>query len=236
MDGVVAGVETFFATIDWSNVAATLANTVDRFFARLSELVATIDWEQLGKDLVSFIRNTLANMDTYKIGVAIHDLVTGLIDAACAFFESDDWTSIMNDLQSFLAGLNWGDILWRVTRLKLDWWWAKVKAQLAFFGLRINDNGGVYNADPGSEPTGAAFATGGIVTGPTHALIGEGQYEEAVIPLGNSPQMRNMIAQLANAVSGTQSGASVQVFIGNEEFNDYICNVQRKNSLQTNGG
>lgn len=44
------------------------------------------------------------------------------------------------------------------------------------------------------------MATGGVVTKPTFALIGEGKYNEAVLPLGNSPQMRNLKNDIANAV------------------------------------
>lgn len=44
------------------------------------------------------------------------------------------------------------------------------------------------------------MAAGGIVTRPTMALIGEGRYDEAVLPLGNSPQMRNLKDDIVNAV------------------------------------
>lgn len=56
------------------------------------------------------------------------------------------------------------------------------------------------------------MATGGVVRGPTHALIGEGQYSEAVIPLGNSPELQEMIDKIANAVSATpRNGNNAQV-------------------------
>ena len=45
-----------------------------------------------------------------------------------------------------------------------------------------------------------AMATGGVVTGPTVALVGEGRYPEAVVPLGDSPQFGAMKADIANAV------------------------------------
>lgn len=48
------------------------------------------------------------------------------------------------------------------------------------------------------------FAQGGVVTGPTNALIGEGHYDEAVIPLGNSPQMNEFANQIANKVNTTE--------------------------------
>ena len=60
-----------------------------------------------------------------------------------------------------------------------------------------------------------AMATGGVVSGPTVALVGEGQYPEAVVPLGDSPQFGEMKADIANAVvqamrigSGTSSSSS----------------------------
>ncbi|MDR0286705.1 MAG: hypothetical protein LBI03_03215 [Clostridiales bacterium] len=46
-----------------------------------------------------------------------------------------------------------------------------------------------------------SFAEGGIVTAPTFGLIGEGRYHEAVIPLGGSPQMRELVANVADAAS-----------------------------------
>ena len=45
-----------------------------------------------------------------------------------------------------------------------------------------------------------AMASGGIITSPTYALVGEGRYPEAVIPLGDSPQFTEMKAEIARAV------------------------------------
>ena len=44
------------------------------------------------------------------------------------------------------------------------------------------------------------MATGGVVSSPTVAMVGEGRYPEAVVPLGDSPQFANMKADIANAV------------------------------------
>lgn len=48
------------------------------------------------------------------------------------------------------------------------------------------------------------MATGGVVTGPTQALIGEGAYDEAVIPLGNSPQMKQFADSVADRVNSEE--------------------------------
>lgn len=45
-----------------------------------------------------------------------------------------------------------------------------------------------------------AMATGGVVSKPTMALVGEGRYPEAVVPLGDSPQFASMKTDIANAV------------------------------------
>lgn len=84
-----------------------------------------------------------------------------------------------------------------------------------------------------------AMATGGVVTSPTYALIGEGRYDEAVIPLGNSPQMRELVDEIADAVDRGPSDdtpVQVQVFIGNEQVADYMHRASRRRDLQTNGG
>lgn len=44
------------------------------------------------------------------------------------------------------------------------------------------------------------MATGGVVDQPTVAMIGEGRYNEAVVPLGNSPQFAEMKEDIASAV------------------------------------
>jgi hypothetical protein len=45
-----------------------------------------------------------------------------------------------------------------------------------------------------------AMATGGVVSAPTVALVGEGRYPEAVVPLGDSPQFSSMKSDIASAV------------------------------------
>lgn len=71
------------------------------------------------------------------------------------------------------------------------------------------------------------MAKGGVVDSPTMAMIGEGQYDEAVVPLGNSPQMQDLVQQIADAVNKPDDGKTpqqpveVRVYIGDEEFDAY---------------
>ena len=52
------------------------------------------------------------------------------------------------------------------------------------------------------------LATGGVVSKPTFAMIGEGKYNEAVVPLGNSPQFTSMKESIADSVINKQKNTS----------------------------
>lgn len=78
------------------------------------------------------------------------------------------------------------------------------------------------------------MATGGVVRGPTQALIGEGRYSEAVIPLGNSPELEEMIDKIATAVSATSRADSantppveVHVYVDGREITTAQNRVNR---------
>lgn len=67
------------------------------------------------------------------------------------------------------------------------------------------------------------LATGGVITSPTQALIGEGLYDEAVIPLGNSPQLEQMLSRFADVVAAQPGGGEtvVKVYIGEREWDAF---------------
>ena len=82
------------------------------------------------------------------------------------------------------------------------------------------------------------LASGGVVTSPTMAMIGEGKHDEAVIPLGNSPQMKDLVNQIAEATrsKGSNEPIQVNVYIGNEQVAEYTHRAEKRRQLQTNGG
>lgn len=86
-----------------------------------------------------------------------------------------------------------------------------------------------------SWPRFPAMARGGVVTSPTMALIGEGGRDEAVIPLDNSPQMTQLVQQIADAVRDIPRGGGfgssnqpieVRVFLDSRE----ITSAQNRNN------
>lgn len=69
----------------------------------------------------------------------------------------------------------------------------------------------VLGGSSGSTYKIAGAATGGIVTRSTILNVGEGTYDEAIIPLDNSPQMKRLVQEIANAVGGGGGGGLTEV-------------------------
>ena len=101
-------------------------------------------------------------------------------------------------------------------------WWQKAIAIIAAGGIAAMAVLGVVMAATASGNAAAqssmndnlgieaAMATGGVVAAPTIALLGEGHYPEAVVPLGQSPQFTSMkqgIAEEVVSLMGTRNNA-----------------------------
>lgn len=90
-------------------------------------------------------------------------------------------------------------------------WWQKAIAIIAAAGAAALVVGAIVmtatssaksqaDSTMSSTPNIPAMARGGVVSSPTVALIGEGRYREAVVPLGNSPQFKTMKDDIASEV------------------------------------
>lgn len=73
------------------------------------------------------------------------------------------------------------------------------------------------------------MATGGVVTQPTQALIGEGTYDEAVIPLGNSPQMKQFADSVASRVN---NGEQIKLL---QDQNELLRQILQKTGVYLDG-
>lgn len=90
---------------------------------------------------------------------------------------------------------------------------------------------------PDRPPKFPHFAKGGVVTGPTVGLIGEGKYDEAVIPLGDSPQMNEMIQKIVDALhdSPDSAGGGDAVFNITVELDGDVIYKKMKRIEQSKG-
>lgn len=89
--------------------------------------------------------------------------------------------SMINGINAVIRGMN-------NIRFDAPWWVPGIGGKS--FGINIPTMGNI-----------PYLANGGVTTGPTLAMTGEGRYNEAVIPLGQSPQFANMKQDIADAVA-----------------------------------
>ena len=81
---------------------------------------------------------------------------------------------------------------------------------------------------PNKLPKIPHLATGGVVINPTLAVLGEGRYDEAVVPLDNSPQMKDLIQQIVDGINsndnpgnGSDRPIVVKVMIGDKSWDAF---------------
>jgi tape measure domain-containing protein len=82
-------------------------------------------------------------------------------------------------------------------------------------GKAVGTGQGIFTAANGGIAQGGfrAFASGGIVTGPTLGLVGEGRYNEAVIPL---PDGKSVPVDLGGANGGNQITSNIVVNVSSD--------------------
>ena len=236
----------FIQAIDWQGVVHALSDIVNTLVQEVKGFVEAIDWMQAGVEIAKFVNEMFKKIDWKEAGETLSKIITGFLDMCWTAFLGADWDAIFEDIKQFLEGLDWGEIMLKLVNLlmeafKLKWslrWsvlgefissyfkelWETIVYTFTGGAVAGNPNAGSSSGMRGGRGSGAVghFATGGVVTQPTMALIGEGKYSEAVIPLGNSPQMSQLLNQFAQIASQQGSGApEVNVYIGQEKFDAY---------------
>ena len=205
--------------------------------------------------IVSTVINTVVNLFNTFLG-AVSDVVTrvlavlrGLITFITGVFQgnwSKAWSGIVTVFKNVFGLMK--DILKGVVNVCIDLLnglvsavWNAVRGIINGVGsiaqqigelLGKKNWGWKLTAQPPRIPH---LKTGGVVTGPTYALVGEGGKDEAVIPLDNSPQMAQLVQQIADAVrdiprgggfGSTNQPIEVRVFLDSRE----ITSAQNRNN------
>lgn len=158
----------------------------------------------------------ILNFDLVKVFSGFMKILLGLVEAVVNL-----GAGVVNTILSFVVGIING--IGRIVYGIIENIFSAVNSVagfLGFDGFAIPDKSlFVFDKVPQIEVPSFdyAFATGGVVTGPTRALIGEAGRAEAVIPLDNSPQMNELVNKIASAVSGDARPVEVHVYLDSNE-------------------
>ena len=161
--------------------------------------VFTGDWERAWKGLVNIL---------VGIGNALISVVETIINALIGVLNLL-WSGIVEAARSavniILGGIE--DV-----------------ASWAGVDLNVRWTGDIPRIPPLSIPRIPALAAGGVIQSPTMALIGEGRYDEAILPLEDSPQMEHLVQRIADAVDKQNTGDEddktivVKVYLDGQEI------------------
>lgn len=214
---IASSLNGFFEAFDVSTVGVTLANVLNKIADFASGFAKTFNWVAFGQQLSSSINKFFKTWDAAKFGEAASSIVLGLVSMINRAISTTNWALVGQKIATFLKSLKWGEIL---AALGTTIWNAlKAAVIAAVSGASTLATGNASSAAVASAAAAASsttrrtrtgystrpFATGGVVTGPTRALIGEAGKAEMVMPLDNSPQMTQFISQIADAVKGNNA-------------------------------
>ena len=136
------------------------------------------------------------------------------------------WDGIIDE---FKSALNWIIDKWNAFKLAVV-----IPSNVMSNALGLAGKGFSINT-----PNMQRMAEGGIVRKPTVAMVGEGKYEEAVIPLGNSPQMKRLVADIANAVqggSGDSGDITIPVYVAGKKIEEVVVKRMNRANKRVGGG
>ena len=221
--------ETFVEAIHGLGEALTgVGDGLKNFFAGLRDIIHGIvevirgiltgDFKKIGHGLLSIFAGVLNAIS--GVVETVVNAITGVINTGIRFI----WKLISSFVNGILEGVN--GVLDFIGIDPISWRMNVEAPQIP----RLNI--------PRVEVP--AFASGGVVTGPTMGILGEAGRDEAVIPLDNSPQMRNFISEIVSAINNSKGAQDqptvIKVFVGNEQLDEYIYKSQKRRDLRTNGG
>lgn len=215
----------FFDTFNIETVGVTLANVLTSIADFAASFAKDFEWEAFGTNLGNSINTFFRAWDAKKLGTAANQIITKLLKMINEAIETTDWELVGDKIAEFLRALKWEEILGMLG--KTIWNALKAVVTTAITSTKTHQFNkqtsssiqGQRNATTGyyksqGVTVGRHFATGGVVTGPTRALIGEAGRAEMVMPLDNSPQMQQFISQIADAVrSNNAQPTEVHVYL-----------------------
>ena len=184
----------------------------------ITGIVATV--KNLFLNVIEYVKNNWnAAIKTFK------EITKGLSDFIKKFSKGDfkgAMKALVNVVISLLNGMidSAGNALNAI--------WGIIKSFINGIGSAVKAVGKVIGKDWGFKVTSSIdlskhhiskLAEGGVVTKPTNAIVGEGRYNEAVIPLGNSPQLNEMLDKFAAKV--TERPINTTVYIGDKKWNTF---------------
>lgn len=187
--------------------------------------VVTFLTEVFGPNFTA-VFNAAADLLTTAIGIIVDLLasllqtLTGVLKFITGVFQADwkkAWSGILDIFKGVWNGMvsvarGAVNLIIDFVNGVVDAIWSALANVINGIADVINSAAGVVDIElnlgvPDHPPSIPHLATGGVVRRPTVAMIGEGSYDEAVIPLGDSPQLNELVNKIVDAINNNPGGA-----------------------------
>lgn len=226
--GVIGGlskiITSLFAGI--ISIVLTVISTLIKAFGGIITFfqgVFTLNWKKAWEGIVNIISSIWNGiLKLFNIG---GNIFGGIVDGISAIFKS-----IVNGL---IGGIN------TIIAAPLNFINGILNLIRNISVLGLKPFSGLWKENPIPVPKIPKLASGAVATGPVIAQIGEGRYNEAVIPLGQSPQFSSMKTDIANAVAealGNSSTGPIDITIKVKDETLAKVAIDSINRLQRRAG
>ena len=88
-----------------------LSDGVNTATSSLLTFSVTVDWKRIGSELANSANTFLAKTDFSQAGKALGQAFKGALSAINEFAATFNWRSLGVDINNFIKGINWGEIL-----------------------------------------------------------------------------------------------------------------------------
>lgn len=221
----------------WNNVLAPISNYLSSIFAPLTKDIFLSIWNVVSVvigdlvDLLGGLLEILGGVLEFLAGVFTGDwkrawegivqIFSGVWNSLVALFKAP-LNVVIGFINVFLSAIT-GAINTVVRAIN------KIRINVPDWVPGVGGKTIGFNINTVSSWQVPYLASGGVVTGPTMAMIGEGRHDEAVIPLGNSPQMNEFADNIVSKMGNSEQVALLR------EQNDLLRQILDKTGVNLDG-
>lgn len=184
-------------------------------------------WNTLSGFFMNYILPMFMGFLNYWVGIfrtafaVVTGIIKGLLNNATAIISGliGVFSGILTYLQGVFTG-NWRQAWEGIKKIfssivdsiksifggAIDWISSKISGLVNMVTSIPDKIQGIKNSIGNIKVNIPGFASGGIVTGPTLAMVGEGRSAEAIIPLDKLPRL------MAEAMRGTGTGVNLTIY------------------------
>ena len=109
-DNIAQFLNGFILTTDWKEVGNTFAQSLNTIIYSGYSFITTFDWKQFGRAIGDSINGLFSNFDWSISGKCLSDGIKGIFDTITEFFNTFDWSIIVDGLLDFIIGLDWNSV------------------------------------------------------------------------------------------------------------------------------